>query len=142
MLMVAFSMTAVLLASPALAQGADLDCSDFSDQAEAQNAFDILGPGDPNGLDSDNDGKACEELTDGAAPQAAPPQDTATPTPQSVPSDGSASPVASGSASASPSAAQYQYSAPLPETGGPALLPLFAGVLIVAGGLLTRRLFR
>jgi len=39
----------------------DCNCSDFSSQAEAQavlNAF----PGDPHGLDRDNDGIACESL--------------------------------------------------------------------------------
>jgi endonuclease YncB( thermonuclease family) len=51
----------------AVAQGAqspgskrDKDCSDFSTQAAAQHYFDTHGPGDPNGLDSDGDGVACE----------------------------------------------------------------------------------
>ena len=35
----------------------DLNCSDFPDQASAQNA---LQPGDPDGLDADGDGIACE----------------------------------------------------------------------------------
>jgi hypothetical protein len=47
-----------------------------------------------------------------------------------------------------PAAAQYQYSAPaspaaeLPPTGGSSLIALGAGVLLVAGGLLARRLVR
>jgi hypothetical protein len=46
---------------------------------------------------------------------------------------------------AAPAAAQYQYSAPaaeLPPTGGSSLIALGAGVLLVAGGLLARRIVR
>ena len=64
--------------------------------------------------------------------------------------------VASASAAAAPAAvqyqypaaAQYQYSAPaspaaeLPPTGGSSLIALGAGVLLVAGGLLARRIVR
>jgi LPXTG-motif cell wall-anchored protein len=71
--------------------------------------------------------------------------------------------VSSASASASPAAAQYQYKAPaaaqyqysspsasasasaaaeLPETGGSSLIALGAGVLLVAGGLVARRIVR
>ena len=64
--------------------------------------------------------------------------------------------VASASATAAPAAvqyqypaaAQYQYSAPaspaaeLPPTGGSSLIALGAGVLLVAGGLLARRIVR
>lgn len=39
-----------------------LDCDDFGDQADAQRYFEDSGPGDPFGLDADNDGKACEDL--------------------------------------------------------------------------------
>lgn len=38
---------------------ADVDCGDFSTQAEAQK---YLTPGDPNGLDADDDGTACDSL--------------------------------------------------------------------------------
>lgn len=38
---------------------ADKDCADFASQAEAQAEFDA-DPSDPNGLDRDNDQKACE----------------------------------------------------------------------------------
>jgi len=40
----------------------DYDCSDFSTQEEAQ---EYLLPGDPYGLDGDNDGVACEDLPSG-----------------------------------------------------------------------------
>ena len=58
------------------------------------------------------------------------------------------------SASAAPAAAQYQYDQPaeaqysaspeaeLPPTGGSSLIALGAGVLLVAGGLLARRIVR
>lgn len=39
----------------------DLNCSDFATQQEAQAALDA-NPSDPNNLDGDNDGKACESL--------------------------------------------------------------------------------
>ena len=40
----------------------DYDCEDFSSQEEAQ---EYLLPGDPYGLDGDNDGVACEDLPSG-----------------------------------------------------------------------------
>lgn len=49
----------VLSVMPATAAAEDYDCSDFSNQAEAQ---EHLLPGDPYGLDGDNDGIACEDL--------------------------------------------------------------------------------
>jgi LPXTG-motif cell wall-anchored protein len=42
----------------------DLDCADFSTQAEAQAQ---LGADDPHGLDADSDGVACEELPAGTS---------------------------------------------------------------------------
>lgn len=41
------------------AEARDLDCGDFSNQAEAQKR---LTPGDPHGLDAEGDGVACESL--------------------------------------------------------------------------------
>ena len=59
--------------SPPTAPPGDADCSDFASQEEAQAA---LQPGDPDGLDSDADGVACEELpsggSGGASPSASP----------------------------------------------------------------------
>lgn len=45
--------------APATPKAGDLDCSDFSTQAEAQS---YLSAGDPHRLDNDDDGKACESL--------------------------------------------------------------------------------
>jgi hypothetical protein len=42
----------------------DLDCKDFPNQAAAQAVYDA-DHSDPNRLDRDKDGKACESLTDG-----------------------------------------------------------------------------
>lgn len=47
------------LVMPRNASAADYDCSDFSNQAQAQQ---YLLPGDPYGLDADHDGVACESL--------------------------------------------------------------------------------
>jgi hypothetical protein len=52
----------VPLAGTALA--ADRDCADFATQAEAQAVLDA-DRSDPNGLDDDNDGIACETLPGG-----------------------------------------------------------------------------
>jgi hypothetical protein len=57
----ALPMSATALAAP------DRDCSDFATQAEAQAAFEADGPGDPEHLDADHDGKACEDLTPGGS---------------------------------------------------------------------------
>jgi hypothetical protein len=45
--------------------GVDLDCKDFSTQEEAQTVLDA-DSSDPNGLDADNDGVACEALPSGS----------------------------------------------------------------------------
>ncbi len=42
------------------AQAADRDCPDFPSQAAAQAAYDAV-PGDPERLDGDDDGIACED---------------------------------------------------------------------------------
>lgn len=119
--------------------GGDLDCEDFATQEEAQAEFD-LDPSDPNGLDADNDGLACEDslpgggnngamieddMTDGVAPQAEPADDQY--------------------ADEDQYAGQDQYAdedavAELPDTGGLSLLPI-AGALAIAsvGGLLLKR---
>jgi hypothetical protein len=59
--LLAATLVGLSLASvvPALA---DIDCKDFGSQREAQAYFEANGPGDPDGLDRDNDGIACESL--------------------------------------------------------------------------------
>ena len=81
--------------SPSSAAAADLDCADFSSQAEAQ---ENLLPGDPYGLDGDNDGVACEDNPcpcsygspsepPPAAPPKPPPYRRARPRPERQPSN-------------------------------------------------------
>lgn len=55
------AVTLVAASFPAMAV-ADYDCADFATQEEAQEQ---LLPGDPYGLDADNDGIACEDLPSG-----------------------------------------------------------------------------
>jgi hypothetical protein len=56
------TLSALLLISAASASAVDYDCEDFETQEEAQ---EYLLPGDPYGLDGDNDGVACEDLPSG-----------------------------------------------------------------------------
>lgn len=46
--------------SPGAIAHRDQDCADFPSQAAAQHFYDSHGPGDPEGLDGDGDGVACE----------------------------------------------------------------------------------
>lgn len=46
---------------------ADVDCSDFSSRSAAQSHLDA-NPSDPDHLDADHDGKACERLGGGPVP--------------------------------------------------------------------------
>jgi endonuclease YncB( thermonuclease family) len=56
----------VALASVApSAIAADRDCADFDTQREAQAYFENRGPGDPDRLDADDDGRACDSLPSG-----------------------------------------------------------------------------
>ncbi len=60
-LLLAAAACAPLIVLPAPASAADKNCSDFANQAAALawlNAY----PGDPDGLDGDNDGAPCESL--------------------------------------------------------------------------------
>jgi hypothetical protein len=51
----------------------DRDCADFASQAEAQAALEAS-PGDPERLDADNDGAACEEFDYSGSPSQIPAQ--------------------------------------------------------------------
>lgn len=64
------------MAGTAVAQ-ADQDCKDFASQEAAQEHFDAF-PGDPDGLDRDGDGEACEDHEYG------PPETTLPVTPPSI----------------------------------------------------------
>lgn len=56
------AIMALLALTPSSAAALDYDCGDFETQEEAQ---EYLLPGDPYGLDADNDGIACEDLPSG-----------------------------------------------------------------------------
>ena len=75
--------------APAQSRGADLDCSDFASQAEAQAEL-ASDPSDPNGLDADNDGQACETSSfgGGSATGTSTPQPGASTSASVAPSDG------------------------------------------------------
>ena len=89
--------------TPAYAQDdprVGLDCDDYNSQAEAQAALE-RDPSDPNVLDEDNDGKACETFDYGNSSDTSSPTPTATssPTPTAT---SSPTPTSSASASATP----------------------------------------
>lgn len=81
MLLAALCAALVLALAPTVMAQQDVDCGYFATQEEAQQ---FLLPGDPNGLDADNDGTACDNLpsggTGGTTPQPTAPTQYATPT--------------------------------------------------------------
>ena len=95
----------------------DLDCADFATQEEAQAVYDE-DTSDPNGLDADNDGIACEENAAGDGPDDDQYGDVDDPN-DVVPGTGDDD--------------------PLPDTGGAPLL-LGAAALVLAVALLARRI--
>jgi len=110
--LVSLSMVALVLYAPA-AMAQDLDCANFATQEEAQAVFNA-DPSDPNMLDEDNDGIACETLPQTIPPPPPPPPQPPPPPPGPPPPRGPPPP-------------------PLPQTGGPAvgsLLP--ASALLIA----------
>jgi hypothetical protein len=69
------------------AQAQDLNCSDFGTKQQAQDELEA-DPSDPNNLDADDDGEACEEGVGGGTPQQEtipPPQSQSQPPPQPAP---------------------------------------------------------
>ncbi len=89
--------------TPALAQEDQYDCASFGSQESAQAELE-RDPRDPNNLDPDGDGQACDDYdyggTTGGASNASPTSGASpTPTTTSSPSPSSASPTASASPS-------------------------------------------
>jgi hypothetical protein len=58
--------TGLSLSVAGVAQAQDLNCDDFASRAQAQAELDEH-PSDPNGLDADHDGQACEEFQYGGS---------------------------------------------------------------------------
>jgi hypothetical protein len=65
---VVFAAVSVPMTGTALA--ADVDCADFPTQAQAQAVL-VADPADPNGLDGNDNGTACEDHTFTGVPAAA-----------------------------------------------------------------------
>ena len=94
---------------PAAAQSNQRDCSSFGSQQSAQAALE-RDPSDPNGLDSDGNGRACDDYD----------ANTSSTTTQSSPLPSSASPSSSSSSSPSPSSnPKPQGDRNLLDAGGP-----------------------
>ncbi len=70
LLLAAMCGMVLLAASPVMAQD-EFNCDDFASQPDAQGVFDS-DPSDPNGLDADGDGIACESLGDGTTEDGTP----------------------------------------------------------------------
>jgi hypothetical protein len=66
---VVFAAVSVPMTGTALA--ADVDCADFPTQAQAQAVL-VADPSDPNGLDGNHNGTACEDHAFPGAPAAVP----------------------------------------------------------------------
>ncbi len=109
--------------SSGLSPSRDRDCDDFSSTERATAA---LRPGDPERLDADDDGIACEDDASGAA--ATPASPTASPSPSPTPSP-------SATATSSPTASASASAAPLPDTGGIAPVLPAAALLILGCGI-------
>ena len=107
------------ISTPALAQEDQYDCASFGSQESAQAELD-RDPRDPNTLDADDDGQACEDYdyddTSSTTGSASPtPTTTSSPAPTS-----SASPSAAEQQYDKPSAAKQQYEEEiLFDSGGP-----------------------
>ncbi len=138
----ALAVLTVVPAAMAQTEGVPQNCEDFASQAAAQDFYD-QDPSDPEGLDADDDGIACETLEGGGASESgAEAEDTMMETTMSAPS--SSSPSTSLTASPTTATSTATASAtPLPDTGGTSVLvPLGALALIVGGGLLAARTVR
>jgi len=140
LLLAALSMVAALVLAPnAMAQNT-LNCGDFASQPEAQANLQA-NPSDPNNLDADDDGLACEEypypglepLPEGSPPL--PLGETLQPA-----DDAADDQYALEEAPEEPAATAGDGA--LPDTGGLPLVPVAAAgaaLLLVGGGLLVRR---
>lgn len=127
--------------------GGDLDCEDFATQEQAQATFN-QDTSDPNNLDADNDGLACEDSlpSEGASDEGMADEDMN----DNGMADDSSATIAPAAEDQYVDDDQYagddQYAdaddemIELPDTGGPVVLPfLGAFALIGVGGLLLRR---
>ncbi|HZF59406.1 MAG TPA: hypothetical protein VEZ19_13175 [Rubrobacter sp.] len=90
--------------TPVLAQEDQYDCASFGSQESAQSELDC-DPRDPNNLDPDGDGQACDDYDyGGTSTNSASPSSSASPTTTSSPESTTSSASPSSDASASPQA--------------------------------------
>jgi Excalibur calcium-binding domain len=118
-----------LIASAAFAQE-DLNCEDFTYQEEAQAVFD-QDPSDPNGLDADNDGIACESFPPRPPEGTTPERTTPEPAP---PTDGQYGPE-----SKDVIVKTIPKQKTLADTGGPPVFGLLVAAGLLGGGTLLLR---
>jgi hypothetical protein len=152
LLLASLSMMGTLLFAPAVLAQADLDCADFATQPQAQAEFD-RDPSDPNGLDADNDGIACETLPPGGGGGGAGGGDD-DPDPRGGDRGDSDDDGNNGGSAVSPDVGAVSpdvavvspdvavTTTVLPETGGASLFALGGGALLVVGGLLALGIVR
>lgn len=112
-----------------------LNCDDFTSQAEAQATLEA-DSSDPNGLDADNDGLACEDSLPAAEPTVEEPTvEESTVEEPMVEEPVVEEPVVEEPMVEEPMAMETV----LPDTGGLSVLMLGAGALLVAGGVVVAR---
>jgi hypothetical protein len=137
----------LVLAPAALAQDDDLNCDDFATAADATAA---MRPGDPDNLDANDNGIACEDSlpaggddsTSSATSTTATSEaddDSATATPSAEADDDSATPTATSTADSSASASALPATGGSPLVFGLAPLALLVGGAVVALGLVRRK---
>ncbi|GAA2349409.1 hypothetical protein GCM10009854_28750 [Saccharopolyspora halophila] len=129
MIAVIFAGTAAF-ALPGTAIAQDRDCADFSSRQEAQSAFESV-PGDPERLDADNDGLACEALESNS--ESAPAEGES-----SAPVEGegdSQAPVGAGDSGMAPTGGVEAGHGGMADRASDAALPLgLTGLALVAAG--------
>lgn len=145
LLLAALCMVGALVFAPAAMAQEDVDCDENVPQAQEQAILDA-DPSDPNGLDGDDDGIACEEPGNDEA--------ISVPTEEQYDNDDGADEaqydddvavVQYDDESATPTATVSASASPLPDTGGvapPAALAAVAALLLVGSGIVSASVIR
>lgn len=135
LLLAALCMVAALVFAPAAMAQEDVDCDENVPQAQEQAILDA-DPSDPNGLDGDDDGIACEEPGND--------ETISVPTEEQYDNDDVAV-VQYDDESATPTATASASATPLPDTGGvapPAALAAAAALLLLGSGIISTSIIR
>jgi hypothetical protein len=137
-------MATILVLAPVAVAQPDLDCADFATQEEAQAVLDV-DLSDPNNLDDDGDGAACETLSSGLTEEG---ETTGTLEYQLVPFNvldqyaDSGVPRETTSGTTPETGEEAGEKTELPESGGLVLLIPAAGTLLLSVGFLGMRVLR